>query len=322
MGLVRTFFVTLLLVTMVFVSSVNAQKATRLSCVDFTGYPDNTQFASTFVLDGLEFESLSGANPFVNYSGSGVGLQFEDTGLAITLPSAATDIRLEIGSWASELEIFVLDNSGNIQDQVVLSGDNQLHNVQFTGSDLVRLEMHGGDNEALLAIVCTDADIPPSQDCVRFEDQTPGNVFHAGDSFIASGVETLVGEFVWSNGNMTADGFAEIQVDGNAGSAGNEIMVNNVTLNFSLSTPATYMTLRFGEYGGNVNLTINGDFANVEDFAELDGVQVGGVNVVVINGSGGDTGALLLTGLMLEVSVGGQELWVDDICFGVCGTEY
>ncbi|WP_264322338.1 SdrD B-like domain-containing protein [Zarconia navalis] len=81
----------------------------------------------------------------------------------------------------------------------------------------------------------------------------------------------------------------------------------------SVAESVTDLSLVFGEFGGNLNLEINGDFRNFEDFADIDGDTVGGVDVSVVNGFGDDQGTLQLSGDISSFSVGGQELWIDDV---------
>ncbi len=74
--------------------------------------------------------------------------------------------------------------------------------------------------------------------------------------------------------------------------------------------------MRFGEYGGNLNLEVNGDFANLEDFADIDGATIGGTTVAVTNGHEPDQGTITLSGTVESFAVGGQELWIDESCPG------
>ena len=82
------------------------------------------------------------------------------------------------------------------------------------------------------------------------------------------------------------------------------------------------MQVLFGEYGGNVNLTVNGDFANVNNPIDLHGMMLGGCLVEVIAGGfGGDSGRMVVSGAIGKLSIGGQEFAIDmvhdddcDIC--------
>ena len=175
-------------------------------------------------------------------------------------------------------------------------------------------------NEALLVRACVDVEFPPST-CIGFESLNVGDTFHVGDAFDDAGVTMAVDSFQWSNGQSTSNGYAEVQNGGLAGGMSNELQVNNVNIVFKLGSPVHLMTLRFGEYGGNLNITINGDFHNFNDFSDINGAFIGGTQVMAINGFGNDTGALILSGgPITDFVIGGQELWIDDVC--ICGERY
>ena len=150
--------------------------------------------------------------------------------------------------------------------------------------------------------------------CVDFEDPLLGTTFNVGDKFTDSGATITVQSFQWSNSKWTTDGYAEIENNGNAGGSGQEIRVNNVNLGFDFGSPCEGLSLLFGEYGGNLNIEINGDFRNFKDFIEINGLNIGGVNVLVADGFGNDKGNLELSGTINSFVIGGQELCIDDVC--------
>jgi hypothetical protein len=63
-------------------------------------------------------------------------------------------------------------------------------------------------------------------------------------------------------------------------------------------------------------MMVNGDFRNVANLVSLNGLTVGGVTVTVTaTAVGGNSyGIIVLDGVIKEFSIGGQELWLDDIC--------
>jgi hypothetical protein len=132
--------------------------------------------------------------------------------------------------------------------------------------------------------------------------------------------------FTWKNGTMTTNGYAEIQQQGLAGGSGNELAINNILVWLALPGVADSVQrvqFKFGEYGGNLNLWINNQLQNIDNFSQLNGVTIGGVQVRVLSGGlGNDHGQLELIGKMKQqasglgqLALGGQELWIDDICF-------
>ena len=70
----------------------------------------------------------------------------------------------------------------------------------------------------------------------------------------------------------------------------------------------------FGKSGGDINLEINGDFRNFENFSEINTSTIGGCTIEVTNGLGNDAGTVKVTGTVTQFAVGGQELVIDDIC--------
>ncbi|MCA9167345.1 MAG: hypothetical protein KDB23_06735, partial [Planctomycetales bacterium] len=154
--------------------------------------------------------------------------------------------------------------------------------------------------------------------CIDFEDMPPAGSYVVGDTFVAdnTGLQAkFTGEaFTWSSGGMTVGGAATVSHANLAADAGQEIGVNNILLNVDFGGAIPGVRLKFGEYGGNLNLEINGTLLNFEDFHSIDGAVVGGVNVSVVNGFGNDAGELTLVGTINSLKIGGQELWIDHIC--------
>ncbi len=153
-----------------------------------------------------------------------------------------------------------------------------------------------------------------SPDCVDFESLPLSGEYVVGDVFVDSGVIMRALPFEWSNGTVYTGGIASIGNTGFAGGTGREIQLNNINLAFDFGQPLNGLSILFGEYGGNLNLMVNGVFTNFLNFADLNGQVIGDVTFFVINGLGNDTGYLRMAGPIAEFSVGGQELWIDDAC--------
>jgi hypothetical protein len=149
---------------------------------------------------------------------------------------------------------------------------------------------------------------------VDFEDRTLGDRFVFGDLFFTGSVMFDVEAFQFSGGGFGAN-FTEIDGNQQAGGTGNDLEINNVNVDIRIPAGTTAISFLFGEFGGNLNLNINGDFRNFENFIDIDGLTIGGVNVSVpVGGLGNDQGRVELSGgEILLFKLGGQELWVDDI---------
>jgi hypothetical protein len=76
------------------------------------------------------------------------------------------------------------------------------------------------------------------------------------------------------------------------------------------------ITLKFGELGGNNNIKVNDEFQNVGDLVSLNGTTLGGAGVTVSASQQGSNwfGKLTIDGTINDFSIGGQELWIDDVC--------
>jgi hypothetical protein len=149
-----------------------------------------------------------------------------------------------------------------------------------------------------------------------FDDLPLGATYPVNTTFNTNGIDFIVRPFQWSNGQWTYGGKVGVVPSGLAGGAWKEIVVNNVNLEMGVDAPLTGLTLRFGEYGGNLNIQINGDFRNFDDFDDIDGLIIGDVQVNVVGGSGNGAGILRLTGQIQQFAVGGQIFFVDDLQTG------
>lgn len=159
----------------------------------------------------------------------------------------------------------------------------------------------------------------PTPGCLGFEDLPLGATYANGDNFTNNGRSLAVGPFSASTGPVITGTVSVIDAvaadEAWAGAWGLELLLTSANIGFNVPGPGLNgLTLRFGDYSGDLNLRINGDarrFANVTD---IDGQVIGGVNVAVINGQGNDAGNLTLDGAITEFIIGGEALYLDDLC--------
>ena len=148
-----------------------------------------------------------------------------------------------------------------------------------------------------------------------YEDLTAGDTYNYPDTFVTGGILCRQLGFQWSSSTWFFNGTTTVDNRGYACSYGNELWLNNSVIAHDFEASIGTMenvTIQFGEYGGNVNIDINGDFRNVDNFIDLDGLTIGGVLVhVPYGGAGDDCGKLELTGHVKVLAIGGQECWID-----------
>jgi hypothetical protein len=152
--------------------------------------------------------------------------------------------------------------------------------------------------------------------CAKFTNLTSGDTYHVGDTITTSRVEIVVEQFQWSNGTWTNTGTAKVDDRNYARGSGNDLNARNVNLNFQFDYPLDKISLKFGELGGNNNIRVNGVFQNVADLVSLSGNSIGGVQITVNANQQGNNwyGTLKLNGTINDFAIGGQELWLDDVC--------
>ncbi len=156
---------------------------------------------------------------------------------------------------------------------------------------------------------------PPTGPCAAFEDLAPGTVYVLGDTFTTNGIDASVGEFFV--GGTPFDNFTEVATGGLAGGTGNELEVNNVTITFAMPASPAGWSVQFGEYGGEVNLAVNGANVGIDgpDFAHWTGQTLGPATVQASGGLDSADGVLELRGAgITDITIGGQELWIDNLC--------
>jgi len=149
-------------------------------------------------------------------------------------------------------------------------------------------------------------------DCIDFEDVDPGLV---GASLMEDNVLMTVSPLAPG----PVETHLRIGLQQGAGHSGQDVSLRNVRLQFEIPC-AEEIALHFGQYEPGVELAINGDLRIVKDIGVLDGETVGGVvlGVTTVPVPGGVTGLVEFDGIVQNLVIGGESLWVDHICFDRC----
>lgn len=155
---------------------------------------------------------------------------------------------------------------------------------------------------------------PPKVSCIDFEDQVVGSRFNVGDSFSASGVAIdVIAVGVYDN-------HAEITDGQYTPAPGHDLRPMNVGVSFNLPASAYDVTMNFADLGGKSQFLVNGSGVTdplINRVVEFDGQTIGGVLVSVAGAQQGNNwrGNVTLTGAVSSLTIVGQELWIDDICY-------
>ena len=147
-----------------------------------------------------------------------------------------------------------------------------------------------------------------------FEDVPLGKNYLCMDSDSSSGVKYTFSDYEMTPGVFSNNGHAYIDNVGNACGSNQELALSNIYVTYdylSSGAPETNPQILFGWYGGNMNLSINGDRhwgPNPGAFPPV----IGGCSVNIVP-LGGGCGRIDVIGTVNTISFGGQEFWLDDI---------
>jgi hypothetical protein len=233
---------------------------------------------------------------------SGGGLYLEVHNASATV----TDFSDVVSPFGDDIQVRVrklVNGTGMLK----LSGNISRNSVAIGGQDLAI------DN------VCILDTAESTIDCCHFEDASTGT-YYIGDSFIDSGVIITVDRFQGDDGTWCDAvvppycGYARVQnTTSMVGRGGNEVFVSNASLRFDFPDYSfTDVSLRYCKYDGNINIEINGNLTNVENFSDL----VSPIKGAYVNAGnfGNGTGVIGLSGNISSLAVGGQEMWIDAVC--------
>jgi hypothetical protein len=154
----------------------------------------------------------------------------------------------------------------------------------------------------------------PKDQCADFDDLKAGTRYRVGDVFVTRGYSVECQEFFWLPSGSTTSGYATVNKASPSGGTGLELQLNNINAEFNFGGQVSCVSFLFGEYGGNINLEVNSDFRNFQNFADINGSTIGGCSVTVTNGHGNDMGMVLIQGQVGQFKLGGQELFIDEVC--------
>lgn len=258
-------------------------------CVNFRGFADGTILLNPFTLDGFTFTGLGGFDTEIDTFDGERGLRFRNDGVQIDLPMPTSIVAMLVGSWASELDIVAQDSGGNMVAQTTLPGDNNIHAVAFSDTDIATIVITGGDYEALVFTICIRAEPVPCETlCVDFSGFTEGTI--------------LISPFTLSNLTFSILGGFDPWVgivDGEKG-----LQFHDDGLQIDLPSPSSLVTLRIGSWtGSDIVIEAQDSGGNVVAHATIPGD--GSAHSVTLSNT--DITQIVITG-------GGNEGFLFEIC--------
>jgi len=172
---------------------------------------------------------------------------------------------------------------------------------------------------AILGMVKTASSA--SLECMGFETFTPNIQHPVGTTHTHNDLFAELIGFQWDDGTWSFGGTATAVNSDFAHGSGQEVNLNNINLRYIFDVKQPYIVvLRYADNGGNINLGINGILNNTQNLSDLDGLNIGGVEVIVTRyfnanpPQNGHHGTVTLVGPIEKFAIGGQEFWVDDVC--------
>ena len=232
--------------------------------------------------------------------------------------------RFAFGEYGGNINLAVngdLRNVGNFRDLdgLVIGGATFKVAAGGYGNDCGVAELHGPIGQLLIGgqeLVVDNVTSTEGEPCqYGYEDLLTGDTYNYPDTFVTDGILCRQLGFQWGSSTWFFNGTTTVDNRAYACASGNELWLNNSMIAHDFAGSIGSMenvSIQFGEYGGNINIDINGDFRNVANFIDLDGLTIGGVTVhVPYGGHGNDCGKLELTGRVDVLAIGGQECWID-----------
>lgn len=136
--------------------------------------------------------------------------------------------------------------------------------------------------------------------------------------FTDSGIDVTINEFHLAGGAMSYD-FARVDAAG----TGQNMRVNNVVLSFDLAgmpRPVKSVMIEYVDLGGSANIGVNGGTIATGTLSTLPSSIAPGVLLFVTRTpvAGGVRGRIILLGNITSLTIGGQELWIDNVTVRDC----
>ena len=166
--------------------------------------------------------------------------------------------------------------------------------------------------------------------CITFDNKPAGRRYLVGDGDQFSGMYVefvgFKGDYGDTNDPTTVHGFAGVDRIGRwggvIGGSGHDIQTSNISLSIHIPRGTSHLTVRYGDWGGNINVGINKEFRSYNDFSDIDSkspftdvrMKVGVTRMRSYHYGELEFTPSETTDQINHLIIGGQELVLDDIC--------
>lgn len=154
-------------------------------------------------------------------------------------------------------------------------------------------------------------------DCPSYDDMTPMPIaqYFVTDTFSTDGILCEVRPQRFLDGSEYTAGSAFAQASALACGSGQELVTNASAVDHRFADSVGSLIdvkVIVADHGGQLNFEINGDFLMPGQYADLDGLMVGGVLVNVVSGGGmNECTELFLEGTIDNLVLGGGQHFID-----------
>ncbi len=159
--------------------------------------------------------------------------------------------------------------------------------------------------------------------CIGFDSLPLGGVYTWGmlNSFEIGGVSFMPGPLHLSDQEIIEDGRILVSEETKANYTGRELHFEDASVSVFAGCMRD-ISFRFGQYGGQVTLLVNGVRTTVDSFADLHGQSLGSparaISVRTLPAPGGEIGILRIAGTVSSLEIGGENLYMDQLCYTEC----
>ena len=168
-------------------------------------------------------------------------------------------------------------------------------------------------------------DVPKETGCIDFESPfIVGTMYKGGNSgrivyTSPDNIQMSTHFFHWTNGGTL--GSAGIEIPPKLFAAGQAIFMNNINLGFDFTKvgfPVSKVAFQYLDLGGFENFSVNDQKVYIGELRKVSST-IAGVNIQILPNSQfpqNTSGKVIITGNIETVKIGGQELFIDNVCMG------